>query len=249
MCALHHVFSYLTRSPGANFPRTALLAVIYFKEATVHSTRHQGMIASIRFVICFVLLCQASFLKAQAGAVYSSEEAARRLARIQAIAASSNGKIEIQVVSVPVTQTSPVFSVPPENVFAAPASGPGDSPASDLYARALQLFFDGKFKEALEYFQILATSTSDPTRKGDCYYYLGECYLRFQAFAPAMRSFHMVLTCAGSPKQDDALFRIAMDSWRAGKTQEARSLFCKLLNTAPDSEYAAVVKTWLAQMS
>ncbi len=196
-----------------------------------------------------MLLCQASFLKAQAGAVYSSEEAARRLARIQAIAASSNGKIEIQVVSVPVSQASPVFTSPQDNAFAVPAPGPGDSPASDMYARALQLFFDQKFDQALESFKILAASTSDLARRGDCFYYMGECYLRFAANAPAMRSFHMVLTCAESTKQDDALFRIAMDRWQAGKTQEARSFFNQLLATAPDSEYAAVVKNWLAQTS
>lgn len=205
------------------------------------------MKASQKLILCSVLLCQASFLLAQTGAPYSREEAARRLARIQAIAASSNGKIEISVVSLAAEPPRP--SPPAQEIrYAAALPVSADSLFAPLYAKALQYFYDQKYDGALESFQSLAAMTTDAARRGDCLFYLGECYLQFLAYEEAISCLRSAAACPGCSKQDDALFRLAMTWWRLGDAPAAKTQLRRLLALVPESEYAAVVKNWLSQI-
>jgi TolA-binding protein len=181
----------------------------------------------------------------------SPEEHARRIARIQQIAAESGGKIEITLL--PVKRSAPARQ-PDVQILEIPdgEGAPRSSPAfegnfSSLFTTALQVFRTGEVQEALDRFDYLARISSNRKQHMTCLYWQGECLFQLCRYEHAMEVFRGVANEPDEAKADDAMVRLAMCALGLDRPSEARHWLQLLLHSFPDSEYRPAVQFWLSQ--
>lgn len=194
------------------------------------------------------------------GAPVSSQEHSRRIARMKAIADSSNGKIEVTVVP-----------EAPGSLNHASANGGSDTDAGEpaqfhstnaltwepesraqlagadhtLFAQALHLYYDGCYRQALHKMQNASSGWVEKGLAGFANYWCGECCLAMGDKNQAVEFWHKAVNSSDRTKADQALLRLAQQEYRQGKREDACALLRRLISNLPASEGAAVARRWV----
>ena len=190
----------------------------------------------------------------------SAEEHARRINRMKEIAASSGGKIEIEVIRETEASSprAPVLTLPGPERAAEPDLA--DHPAStsgaivpdrigENYVQALHLFHDRCPAKALELFESLLALFPKDDLVGDWCYWCGECNLALQDNEKAMTYWHQALTTVPCGKADQAMLRLIQVHHRLGDREETRRLLDRLLTDFPHSDAAVVAEMWAGKLA
>ncbi len=155
----------------------------------------------------------------------------RRLQRIKQIAAESNGKIEIRVLSCSSPQTA----------TQAAAFIPENGAKQSWMTRGLRLFYRADYTAALACFTNACEQESD----WDSWYWRGECLAQLGDRRAALGDFAIYLPGASEEKRDDVLLRSAMLHWQLGNAERCRRLLRHLVAMMPKSDLAPIATQWL----
>jgi TolA-binding protein len=139
---------------------------------------------------------------------------------------------------------------PPAAQGALRFSEAGSVPANlqAVYDNALRLYNDHKPREAIAGFaQVLKDGpTTDLADNAD--YWTGECYYMLEEFPQALEAFKRVFSHPFQDKFDDAQLKIGITYRLMGQKENAIAAFRELLAKYPDSPYAELARTNLAQL-
>ncbi|NLP12804.1 tetratricopeptide repeat protein [bacterium] len=191
------------------------------------------------------------------GAPVSSQEHSRRIARMKAIADSSNGKIEVTVVPESPSSLNHGSTNGRSGTDAGePASGDALTWAPEshaqlaeadrtLFAQALHLYYDGCYRQALDKMQNASSGWVEKGLAGFGNYWCGECCLAMGDKKRAVEFWHKAVNSSDRTKADQALLRLAQQEYRQGKREDACALLRRLISDLPASDGAAVAKRWV----
>ncbi|HPI74099.1 MAG TPA: tetratricopeptide repeat protein [bacterium] len=191
------------------------------------------------------------------GAPVSSQEHSRRIARMKALADSSNGKIEVTVIPEAPDSMNQDSTNGGENGETARSTmddaltwAPefhAQLSAADraLFAQALHLYYDGCYRQALDKMQHDSSGWVEKGIAGFANYWCGECWLAMGDIKQAVECWHKAVNSADCIKADQALLRLAQQEYRQGKREAACALLRKLINDLPASDGAAVARRWV----
>jgi len=116
------------------------------------------------------------------------------------------------------------------------------------YQRALNLFHERKYRDALEAFERLLAMDMNNDYSDNAQYWIGECYYAMGRYREAILAFEKVFTFRYSNKNDYAQFKIGQCYFMLGDKQRARQEFQVLLDNYPDSELVQRANEYLAQL-
>lgn len=115
-----------------------------------------------------------------------------------------------------------------------------DADLSDFaasYEKALQHYYAREFDAAIYLFSSLLETSPRHRLSSNCQYWIGESYFGQGEYRMALEAFQKVLAFEESFKKDDALLMMGRCYMLLGDKQTALSMFDKLMNEFPDSEY------------
>ncbi len=115
-----------------------------------------------------------------------------------------------------------------------------DADLSDFaasYEKALQHYYAREFDAAIYLFSSLLETNPRHRLSSNCQYWIGESYFGQGEYRMALEAFQKVLAYEQSFKKDDALLMMGRCYMLLGDKQTALSMFDKLMNEFPDSEY------------
>ena len=118
----------------------------------------------------------------------------------------------------------------------------------ETYRRALQLFENRQYAEAIRTFQALLAQNPQHRLASNCWYWIGESYFALGDLNNALQAFNEVLNYRNSFKADDALLMLGRIYIRQGNTEMARQMFNRLLQDYPDSEYVPRAQQYLNRL-
>ncbi len=118
----------------------------------------------------------------------------------------------------------------------------------EKYRRALDLYNNRQYKEALRLFDELLSLGVDNDLVDNCQYWKGECYYALGDYNQAIIEFEKVFTYNNSNKYPDAQLKLGLCYLKLGNRDRARAEFEKLVNEYPDSEYVPRAQSYLAQL-
>lgn len=169
----------------------------------------------------------------------------RALESPQAPAAAAVAAPEAAAGSVPVAGAAPAAPVP-----AAPS--PPASAAADeesVYLKSFDLLKAQKYDEAIVGFKGMLAKYPQGNYSDNAWYWTGECYYIKKDTANALNAYRSVLEkFPASPKVPDALLKTGIIQQDAGKNEQARMAFARVLKEFPNSSAAALAKKRLAQL-
>jgi len=116
------------------------------------------------------------------------------------------------------------------------------------YIRALGLYQDGKYQDAIENFSDLAINSPDYPLADNCQYWLGESYYSLKNYKRALLEFQKVFEFTDSDKWDDAQLKLGICYKNMGDDRRAKEEFKKLLDYYPGSEYYQKANQYLNQL-
>ena len=130
----------------------------------------------------------------------------------------------------------PTGGIPPTTQL--PVSGTGGSGTSERYARALQLFNETRYEEAMSAFDDLSRADAASPYAPNYLYWRGESQYALSRYSDAIQSFQSVVDgYASSSKADDAQFKIGESYEKLGNKTAAKGAYERLISQYPDSEY------------
>jgi len=191
------------------------------------------------------------------GAPVSSQEHSRRIARMKAIADSSNVKIEVTVVpespgslnhgsdngrsstDAGVPASADALTWEPES-----RTGPAEADRT-LFAQALHLYYDGFYRQALDKMQDVSSGWVEKGLAGFGNYWCGECCLAMGDKNQAVAFWRKAVNSSDRTKADQALLRLAQQEYRQGNREDACALLRRLIQDFPAGDGAAVAKRWV----
>ncbi len=191
------------------------------------------------------------------GAPVSGQEHSRRIARMKAIADSSNGKIEVTVIPEAPDSMNQDSTKGGESGETARSTAAGvltwwpesRSPLAEedrtLFAQALHLYYNGFYRQALDKMQNASTVWIGKGVAGFGNYWCGECCLALGDKKQAVEFWHKTVDSSDRTKADQALLRLAQQEYRQGKREDACALLRKLISDLPGSDGAAVARRWV----
>lgn len=122
---------------------------------------------------------------------------------------------------------------------ATPVSTATSKDAKSDYDKAFALLREGKYDESIQAFNQFVKDYPDSSLASNAHYWLGEAYLIKQDFAKAYESFDKVLKqYADSNKVEDSMLRGADSLVGLNRLDEAKQLYEKLVEQAPESRAA-----------
>lgn len=126
---------------------------------------------------------------------------------------------------------------PASSVSSRPASRIVSSPEIDLYNMGLRSFNSKNYRDAIKIFTDVLTRFPSGEYADNSQFWMGECFFSMGDFTSAIKSYQKVLTINGSPKSDDAQFKIGVTYIKLGQQALARTELETLINRYPASEY------------
>jgi tol-pal system protein YbgF len=113
------------------------------------------------------------------------------------------------------------------------------------YDEALRLYYNRRYREAIDAFDQLISQGGDNSLVDNCQYWKGECYYALSNYEQAILEFQKVFTYSDSNKLDDAQLKLGLCYMKLGNSERGRREFQKLLDEYPNSEYAGRARSYL----
>lgn len=117
-----------------------------------------------------------------------------------------------------------------------------------MYKTAISSYFDGEYKNAIEYFEKLISVDDSHDLSDNAQYWIGESYFALGHYEDAMGTFEIVLTYPQSNKNDYAQFKIGLCLLKLNKPNQANAAFQSFLDSYPKSELVSRVETLKIRM-
>jgi len=136
-------------------------------------------------------------------------------------------------------------TVPKTTISTQPATGGVQA----LYDDALNDYYSRYFDMAIEKFSQLLRQHPRSTLADNSQYWLAECYYGLEDFPRAIEEFQKIFSYAETEKDDDAQLKLGFCYANMGDSEQAIAEFRKLLNLYPDSEFAAVARRRIEELS
>jgi tol-pal system protein YbgF len=151
-------------------------------------------------------------------------------------------------------QTEPVQSPgfasmdtkPKTPIWTPPAAQSKTGSYTDQYQKALQLYKNRNYREAMQHFETLISTDSRNSLSDNCQYWLGECYYGMGNYQQAVLAFEKVFTFSNSNKDDDAQLKLGMCYLKMNDKPKAKAELQKLIEAYPSSEYVSIARRLLA---
>jgi TolA-binding protein len=113
------------------------------------------------------------------------------------------------------------------------------------YNEALDIYFQGKYKEAIKNFTSLIQLDRNNSFSDNCQYWVAESYYSMEQYNKAIEEFKKVFDFPDDNKYDHAQFKIALSYFKLGNKKKAAEEFRKLIETFPNSELVSKVKQFM----
>jgi len=158
-----------------------------------------------------------------------------------------------QVPQPPPVQTERSYIAPPPSGgipqgSQLPSSG-SNGPFIERYSRALQLFNEARYEEAMNQFDDLSKADPSSSYTPNYLYWRGESQYALSHYSDAVNSFRSVMDgYPSSNKADDAAFKIGESYEKMGDKTSAKNAYQHLLASYPDSEYRNRVEARLKKL-
>ena len=136
----------------------------------------------------------------------------------------------------------------PRKKRAKPATFSLGSTEYEMYQGALRTFNSRSYDKAIELFNDVLKQYPDGEYAGNARYWIGECYYALGDYASGVASFTHVFDVKGSPKADDAQFKVGLSYLKMGQPAMAKEELKKLVDRYPASEYVERAKKYLAEI-
>ncbi|MCF7885669.1 MAG: tetratricopeptide repeat protein [Candidatus Marinimicrobia bacterium] len=105
------------------------------------------------------------------------------------------------------------------------------------YQQAKLLYNRGNYEDAILGFREISKLDSVSTLADNAQFWIGVCYNSMKQYDKAIVEFVEVLNYEDSNKKDDALYNMGRSLVAAGDKSRARSIFQRLIDEYPDSEF------------
>jgi tol-pal system protein YbgF len=135
---------------------------------------------------------------------------------------------------------------------AAPPVSPTQPITGDVqsaYNRALDDYYNREYDLAIDKFSQIIAKYPRNTLADNSQYWMAECYYGLENFPRALEEFRKVFSYSDTEKDDDAQLKLGFCYAQMGDATQAVTEFRKLLNLYPDSEFAPVARTKIAELS
>lgn len=119
---------------------------------------------------------------------------------------------------------------------------------SDLYKDAMQYVAKKEYDKATPLLEDVLKNDKNPVTRGNALYWLGEGAYASGDYEKAIEHFKSTFAIKSSTKADDALLMMAEAYRKMGKTDEARKMYNKLIDTYPQSEFVARARKMLQML-
>ena len=117
-----------------------------------------------------------------------------------------------------------------------------------LYEQALDSFYNKRFGEAINKFEMLVAQFPTHALASNCHYWMGEARYGLGDFQSALTSFEMVLNFQKSLKKDDALLMLGKTFLALNRRDDARQSLSRLIREFPESEFVVKAEEFLNKM-
>lgn len=122
-----------------------------------------------------------------------------------------------------------------------------------LYQKAREAFDNARspdqYRRAASLFHDLQSHPQAGAMVVNCIYWEGECWYGAKEFWRALVVFEKVLLTPGSPKEEDARYKVAMCYLQLGQKEEAIRELSHFLKDFPHSRHSKTVQSHLARLS
>ncbi|MDQ7052789.1 MAG: tol-pal system protein YbgF [candidate division KSB1 bacterium] len=130
---------------------------------------------------------------------------------------------------------------------AAPSVSPTGS-FRERYKAALQLYYNKKYRQAIEAFSALLAENPNHPLSDNCQYWIGESYYGLGNYEQAIAEFEKVFAYPNSNKADAALLKLGVTYLKMGDRESARAQFEQLIATYPKSEFVSMAQSYLRKL-
>ncbi len=183
------------------------------------------------------------------------EEIKRRLEQVQEQVSALQSRQELPAAP-PLVAPPAIFEAPQGETPSGAAAllplaqeAPGAPAAPDLYAQAYADYLQGKYDLALEEFRRFLQAFPDEGRAGNAQYWIGECLYSKKSFGEAKEAFRTVLDrYPKSPKVLAARLKLGFSHLALDETAQGMTALRLLIQSAPDSDEAAIARERLARI-
>ncbi len=117
------------------------------------------------------------------------------------------------------------------------------------YKRALDLFHNRQYREAIQVFQQLVNQNPNHPLADNAQYWIGESYFALGQYKKAILAFEKVFLFDQSNKNDYAQYKLGLCYYQLGDKQRARSEFQKLIDQYPRSPLVNKARQYLQKIS
>jgi tol-pal system protein YbgF len=121
----------------------------------------------------------------------------------------------------------------------------GSGSYEERYNHARQLYEARKYKQAIQEFAALLSTSTRDRLSDNAQYWLGECYYGLRAYNQAIVEFEKVFTFNQSDKNDAAQLKLGLCYLRIGNVEKAKIEFQKVIDNYPSSEYIPKAQYYL----
>ncbi len=127
-------------------------------------------------------------------------------------------------------------------------SAPATGSFRERYKAALQLYYNRKYREAIEAFSALLAENPNHSLADNCQYWIGESYYGLGNYEQAIAEFEKVFAYPNSNKADAALLKLGVTYLKLGDRESARAQFEQLIATYPKSEFVSKAQAYLSKL-
>lgn len=124
----------------------------------------------------------------------------------------------------------------------------GGSEFERTYDRALDLFHNAQYRDAMGLFESLLTQNRNHNLSDNAQYWIGECNYALGNYRAAILAFEKVFTFSQSNKNDYAQYKLGLCYQRLGDSVRAREEFQNLVDNYSNTELIARAQEKLAQI-
>jgi TolA-binding protein len=125
-------------------------------------------------------------------------------------------------------------------------SSPKQYQVSLGYGKAIQLYQQRKYKQAIQSFDSLLNKGVNAELQDNCHFWMGVCYFHLKKINQAMDEFKDVLNIVGADKTEGAYFMIGQCYEQMGSLKDAKIAFEKMLRKYPVGNLRQIAEVKLA---
>ena len=116
------------------------------------------------------------------------------------------------------------------------------------YARALELFKNRQYRDAIQVFEALLAQDTRHPLADNAQYWIGECYFAIRDYRAAIVAFEKVFTFKQSNKNDYAQYKLGLCYYNLGDKNRARVEFQHLIDNYPKSPLVEKARQYLMKL-